>query len=211
MGRDDVTRTLGELDALGLRVPRGSALDFGCGVGRLTQALGEHFARVVGLDISAAMVERASAENRHAGRVKYMVNTARRPGLGVLGDARFDLVLSLISLQHNPTRVALAYIADFVRHLTPGGVAVFDLPHASLPGLWWRALRARLRRQPLMLLHGAPPDVVERVVIGAGGTVVSRREVNWSGSEIPSSVYYVRRSSGSPRARRRARAARRRA
>src|SRR5580658_8467087 len=40
--------------APGLRM--GSALDFGCGAGRLTQALARHFERVCGVDISGRMV-----------------------------------------------------------------------------------------------------------------------------------------------------------
>ena len=35
------------------------ALDFGCGVGRLTQALASHFERVCGVDISPAMIQHA--------------------------------------------------------------------------------------------------------------------------------------------------------
>ena len=41
----------------------GTALDFGCGVGRLTQALGRHFASCVGVDISKRMVEKAKSMN----------------------------------------------------------------------------------------------------------------------------------------------------
>src|SRR5215472_10539124 len=32
------------------------ALDFGCGVGRLTRALGEHFVSCIGVDISSRMI-----------------------------------------------------------------------------------------------------------------------------------------------------------
>ena len=37
----------------------GAALDFGCGVGRLTQALARRFAASVGVDISEEMIRRA--------------------------------------------------------------------------------------------------------------------------------------------------------
>ena len=42
---------------------RDRALDFGCGVGRLTRALGDRFDAVVGVDISAGMVEQARRLN----------------------------------------------------------------------------------------------------------------------------------------------------
>src|SRR5271163_1555738 len=39
--------------------PHGKALDFGCGVGRITKALAAHFDTVVGLDISPGMLAQA--------------------------------------------------------------------------------------------------------------------------------------------------------
>src|SRR5690242_5501979 len=44
--------------AHGLGLPRGwnRALDFGCGVGRLTRALSVHFRECVGVDISLSMI-----------------------------------------------------------------------------------------------------------------------------------------------------------
>ena len=76
---------LGEVEASGLRVPHHQALDFGCGVGRLTQALAEHFERVAGVDIAASMIARARQENRHGDRVRYVVN--ERSDLAGLGSA----------------------------------------------------------------------------------------------------------------------------
>ena len=40
-------------------LPRGRALDFGCGVGRLTLAFAPHFAHVDGLDVSPSMLAEA--------------------------------------------------------------------------------------------------------------------------------------------------------
>src|SRR5262245_28206292 len=52
-------------------VPRRRALDFGCGVGRLTQALCDHFVECVGVDISAEMLRLAEVFNRHGDRCAY--------------------------------------------------------------------------------------------------------------------------------------------
>ena len=43
----------------GVTLTHGAALEFGCGPGRLSFALARHFDRVVGVDISAPMLERA--------------------------------------------------------------------------------------------------------------------------------------------------------
>ena len=40
-----------------------TVLDVGCGIGRITQNLAEHFGRVVGVDIAETMLERARQYN----------------------------------------------------------------------------------------------------------------------------------------------------
>src|SRR5258708_1636634 len=61
-GRREIGRVLEYLQTLEL-VPAKSqiALDFGCGVGRLTSALSAHFDQCWGLDISPTMIERAKS------------------------------------------------------------------------------------------------------------------------------------------------------
>jgi SAM-dependent methyltransferase len=171
---------------LGRSVPgleRGTALDFGCGVGRLSQALAGSFDRVVGVDISDTMVERAREYNRHPDRVRYLVNTA--PDLAILGDQRFDLVYSSITLQHIPPRFQARYIQEFMRLLATGGVAVFQVRNGPRiePGSW-RARLYSLRRENLrrwwQRVRGRPPyemhtiasSLVEELVAGAGGRVL---------------------------------------
>ena len=51
-GRDQITALIGYLDSRGLAARRRRALDFGCGAGRLTHALADHFDQVIGVDIA---------------------------------------------------------------------------------------------------------------------------------------------------------------
>jgi SAM-dependent methyltransferase len=72
-GQREIDALLDHLDGLGLRGnPKEMALDFGCGVGRLTQALGLEYDRAIGADISAEMVKRAQELNRRGWRVSYV-------------------------------------------------------------------------------------------------------------------------------------------
>lgn len=103
-----------------------SALDFGCGVGRLTQALADRYAAVVGVDISSAMVHWADIHNAKGGRVAYVVNT--RPDLSQFSSGSFALVFSDIALQHVPPRLAVRYIREFFRIVRSDGRVVFQLP-----------------------------------------------------------------------------------
>ena len=153
-GEREVADYLAELEGNGVQVRYGRALDFGCGVGRLTQALGERFERCDGVDIAASMVEQARRLNRHGDRVAYHVNPAS--DLHLFPSETFDFVLSIIVLQHMEPRYAKGYIAEFLRVLRPGGIAVFQLPTGhrrpehSLPDGAWRA-SFRVDRPPHQL------------------------------------------------------------
>jgi len=112
---------------------RGAAFDFGCGVGRLTQALAEHFESVTAVDISERMIELARGLNRHGERVSYVHNTAS--DLAAFSPGTFDFVYSDIVLQHVVPAASDRYIREFVRILRPGGITVFQVPshQAAVP------------------------------------------------------------------------------
>ena len=111
----------------GVPAARARALDFGCGVGRLTRALAERFDEVLGLDLSGAMVERARELNADRPNCRFEVNaTAELPALG---NGSFDLVLSLITLQHVSDRAAVrSYLRELARVLAPGGLLAVQVP-----------------------------------------------------------------------------------
>src|ERR1700730_2677152 len=64
-GNDEISGLTSEAERLGLPKQHDWALDFGCGVGRLTRALAPLFQNVVGIDISESMLRRAVALNLH--------------------------------------------------------------------------------------------------------------------------------------------------
>lgn len=146
-GREEVARLAALLDRLGVPARRRRALDFGCGVGRLTQALVGPFEEADGVDVAASMLELANGFNRHGARCRYHLNVAS--DLALFPDAGFDLVYSAYVLQHVPVALAEGYVREFVRLLAPGGVAVFQLPEAPRRGatapLPPGAFRAELR------------------------------------------------------------------
>lgn len=153
-GVQEVSGVVDELEAFGLTVERRRALDFGCGVGRLTQALADRFDRCDGVDIAASMIDEARRINRHGERVNYHVNAS--PDLSLFADESFDFVLSLLVLQHMEPRYAKRYIAEFARVLKRGGVAVFQVPTGR-----WRQSAIRLPEAALkasLFLVGDPPQ-----------------------------------------------------
>ena len=183
---------------------RARALDFGCGVGRVTRALATRFGEAVGVDLSKRMVEQARELNAHVPNARFLVNAA--PDLRQLDDAAFDLVYSRIVLQHLRTpREALRYIEEFLRVVRPDGIVVFQLPAAIPPRhrlhlrrrLWLllRALGTAPERlhgwglSPIRVIGLGNEDVV-RVVTRSGGNVV-RAEPDDAVSGLESFQYYV--------------------
>lgn len=121
-GREVVARWLERLDKNGWRVGKHErAMDFGCGLGRLSVALAEQYEQVHGVDVSSEMVLAARPHTR----CQYHANHAETLPFG---DACFDLIISAICLQHMEPELQGGYVREFARVLRPGGVAVFQLP-----------------------------------------------------------------------------------
>jgi SAM-dependent methyltransferase len=146
-GEAEISEMLKVADDLGEPVRRERALDFGCGVGRLSRPLAERFRECVALDISEGMVKLARELNEDRPNCRFLVNAA--PDLGQLETESFDLVYSSLVLQHMPSvEVVEAYVSEFLRILRPGGLAVFQaLSHIPL------ALRLQPRRRAYALLR----------------------------------------------------------
>jgi SAM-dependent methyltransferase len=149
-GRSEVAELMARCARLGRPLERAAALDFGCGVGRITQALVEHFGAVTGVDVAASMIEQAQQLNRHGERCRYVLNEAS--SLEPFGDESFDLVYTKLVLQHMHPRYALRYLLEFERVLRPGGMLLFQMPGDLRPRQPIRgAYRARVA------LREAPP------------------------------------------------------
>lgn len=210
-GREEVAAVFEHLAEAGLddgpadppAPARGRALDFGCGVGRLTQALATRFEAVVGVDISSSMIEAARSHDRTDGRATYRVNT--RPDLSLFETATFDFVYSSKTLQHLPPRFQEVYIREFVRVLRPGGLAVFQTRNGPRirPGTlrsWLYTLRREhLRRawrrtlgKPAYEMHFVARSRIVEVVEESGGVVVDVVDLS-SGRPGRSLRYHVRR------------------
>ena len=124
-GATEARHMLEVLPSLGRQPSFERALDFGCGVGRMTQALGQHAREVVGIDISAPMIELARAYNQLGERCTYVLH--QRDDLRPFPDGHFDLVHSIYVLQHMAPRYAARYLREFMRVLRPGGALLLQM------------------------------------------------------------------------------------
>ncbi|MGQ9665054.1 MAG: class I SAM-dependent methyltransferase [bacterium] len=123
-GQDEICSVMEYMNRLNLKIKNQLALDFGCGVGRLTQALCKFFDDCVGVDISFQMLRIAAQNNRHKENCTYILNCA--PDLKIFKDNVFDFIYSNIVFQHLPPQLTVAYIKEFIRILKKNGIIIFQ-------------------------------------------------------------------------------------
>lgn len=125
-GRQEIAEVMALADLVGLPRDRGRALDFGCGAGRLTQALCDFFGQCVGVDIAPSMIELARTHNRFGARCQYVLNETT--ALGFLPDESCDFIYTNNVLQHMNPALARGYLGEFLRVLRPEGLLIFHVP-----------------------------------------------------------------------------------
>ena len=106
----------------------GRALDFGCGVGRLAIPLARHFKEVVGVDIAGRMLALAKTNAAKANLKNIKLVQSDDKLSEVKG--QFDLVNSLIVLQHIPPERGLRLIRQLIERTCVGGIASLQLTYA---------------------------------------------------------------------------------
>ena len=105
------------------------AIDFGCGVGRLTVHLASCCEEVVGIDVSPGMLEEAQRNFDERG----ITNARLVVGDDMLSqiDGTFDFINSYIVLQHIPVFRGNTIIRRLIDLLEPDGVGVLQLTYGS--------------------------------------------------------------------------------
>ena len=178
-GEAEVDQILATAAQIGRPKRHERALDFGCGVGRLTRALALHFNETQGVDASAEMIE-------HARRLTEPTNatfiTADGPPAG-----EFDLVVANLVLQHLPNKaLARVYIGRLIAATADDGLTVFQLP-TRLPlarrvqpkRRLYAALRGRVSPERL---HAAGLHPIRMLALTEADV---RETVEGAGAEIP--------------------------
>ncbi|MGK7941496.1 MAG: class I SAM-dependent methyltransferase [Crocosphaera sp.] len=125
-GQREIEGLLNFIKDSGIDLSHKKALDFGCGAGRLTQALAPYFDEVYGVDISPSMLELAHKYNSYGQKCQYYLND--QDNLKLFQDNQFDFIYSNITLQHIKPIYSHKYIQEFLRILSPQGLLIFQLP-----------------------------------------------------------------------------------
>ena len=179
-GEREIALLFHRFGELQLRLPQRRALDFGCGVGRLTQALARRHERVLGADISPVMIDLARRLNRYPDRAEYICTSTT--GLEPLRDASFDCIYSNIVLQHVAPEISVHYLNEFFRLLEPNGLLVFQLPsHRDSPrDAEIKAMPDGAYRGAIELAAPVPPGVAAASEFAVSLTVRNASDHAWS-------------------------------
>lgn len=126
-GEVEVARILEAVERWAGPCPRTKALDFGCGVGRLSLPLARHFQEVVGVDISRPMLEEA---RRQAGAASVGNLRLCRTLEEVAGErGTFGFVNTFVVLQHIAPERGLACIREMIELLAEGGCGALHMKY----------------------------------------------------------------------------------
>jgi len=114
--------------------PSASAVEIGCGVGRIVRPLSKRITHATGVDIAPGMISRGhellnDVPNAHL--------HATDGSLEVIEDNSQDFVFSFVVFQHIPSKQAIIrYIRETARVLKPGGVFKFQVDGRERP--FWK-------------------------------------------------------------------------
>ncbi|WP_447603640.1 class I SAM-dependent methyltransferase [Nitrospira sp. Nam80] len=180
-GKTQTGEMMSFLTSLGICLGSRRAVDFGCGLGRSTQALSEYFEEVHGIDIAPSILELARAYNQHPQKCRYVLNGT--DDLMMFEDRSVDFICSFGTLQHVAPRIFEKYIREFMRILVPDGVLLFNMP--SVPKKTVKGLILGLTPTWVINLYRRNKygretypirqEEVIRIIKAAEGTVVDSR------------------------------------
>lgn len=155
---DELAELLRRWDLLG---PGASVVDVGCGIGRLAARIAPRAGRVLGLDLSPAMVAEARARCGHLPGVRFELADGR--SLRPAEDGSADLVLAVDCMPS--ARMAGADAAEalqgaMARSLAPGGrILVMNYSYRGDVGADRRDVRAWARSAGLDVLRDGTRDL----------------------------------------------------
>lgn len=213
-GAEEVADTLATLRRV-LRpdfTPR-RALDFGCGVGRLTLPLARACGEVVGVDISEAMLDEAR-RNAAAEGVTNAEFVLSDPDLTRVRGP-LDFVHAFIVFQHVPPALGFRVLDAMLARLAPDGAGMLHFTYArrasrgrrtvhamrrALPPVNWavNVVQGRRPLAPMMPMFAYPLDRVLERLAEAGFTDVYARLTD-HGGHLGAMLFFARRAPGSAR------------
>lgn len=176
--------------------PDWEVLDVGCGTGTGLALYADAGCAVVGIDVSAAMLEQAAARLGDRAEL-HLVAAGPMP----FADNRFDLATVSMVIHEVPEQERLALVQEMARVLKPGGrLVVIDFRFGSLRGWRGRVLHRLLPLIERIFGHHGPyrsfrADGGVPPVLARAGLAIEREKIVAGGNLA---VYVVVAEAGTP-------------
>jgi SAM-dependent methyltransferase len=207
-GELEINRIMEYLRSLGLSLLETDvALDFGCGVGRLTGALSQYFKRCCGVDISPTMIQLAKDFHSNNPRCSFWLNEV--DDLRRFPDGYFGFIYTSITLQHIPVRYVQKYLLELVRVLKAGGIFVFQIPDRDKRGILQRVesyfgLKNQVKRLMRLLIGNRlralgvvtncfPEKKIRELLLGQNVRIVDVKFTNSTESSFNGNLQFLER------------------
>ena len=158
-----------------------TCVDYGCGVGRITRHLAEHFENVIAYDISSSHLKCAADYLTQQGISNVTLRQIKQ--VREIEDLpKVDVAYSMLVLQHNPPPVIAFILQGLIRSLNPGGIVVFQVPTYRLGYSF--SLEHYIvdeANKGDMEMHVLPQKRIFEIAQLAGGRVLEVIDDGWTG------------------------------
>jgi SAM-dependent methyltransferase len=186
---------------------RGAVMDFGCGLGRLAFNFAKTFKYVSCVDQSMHHLRQAKEEytfRKEAGWGEVSFDISTPDLLAGVGGARFDLVHTVIAMQHMVSPLQTVYIEQFCDVLKLGGNGWMHIP-SYIPKEWphgyvtpcdlWES-----RTRAGMQMHYTPAEYIQRTLKRRGCDSKVLEKGDWGTGGVIRNIWVLFTKTGSPSA-----------
>ena len=197
-GKNEVSKLFASLDRNQLDYKSfKSAIEYGCGVGRVTRWLAEKFEVVYGYDISSSHLKVA-----HQYMTEVEIQNVQLNQLVALRDLKklpqVDFIYSVIVLQHNPPPIITFIIKQFMNSLNSGGVAFFQVPtykHGYKFSLkeYLNDVNQEVENYQIEM-HILPQKDIFTIIRQMDAKLIEVTEDNWAGEGYISNTFIVQKN-----------------
>jgi len=158
-------------------------LDFGCGVGRLMYGCARYTSNLTGVDISETYINLAK-NNIPNGKFHLVKKQKHIMKL----DTDFDIIYSLITLQHNRPKEIYFYIQILLSYLKSGGIALLHIPYNI------KNYNKINKTVDVMQMHFLEKSKVKRCIDISNCSLLELNEdKNFCGKDIETCIYVIKK------------------
>jgi len=200
-GEKEIEEILQKLRKLGIDIEFGTALDFGCGVGRNTFPLSRYFKKVIGVDIAPSMIKLAK---KNECECEFFIND--RSDLKIFETNYFDFIYSGLTLQHIHPKYSKRYIQEFTRIAKPSGIIIFQIPSSfnknvknflkfiRIKGgyVYYRIIGKNIPKKPLMEMHCISKKKISKIIKDNNCKLIHRYK-DHPGAPFKSYIYFIKK------------------